>query len=358
MKLLFNDGDQHICGDGAPDLRLHCVLARAQKALDAQMLLDPFEEQFHLPAALVQCSNGQGRQRRVVGQKHQRLARLGVFVADAPQMLGIVGGYVKTVEANRLIADHSRASVGLGRVHALGIHPAFGAGHKERSRLMYLEESPEVQVTPIHHVKRSRFDRQDVEHFDIAHFAVADVNEGRDRSTQIQQRVHLHRRLGAAKRCPVEQTQAQVDGGRIQRVDRRIEFQSRRFLGVEISGSQDQAHRQRVINLPVALVQCVRKRRSGRYPAQAHVEQFALVGRQTGFDVAQRLAPRQLRERHHAKQIGAVQGAHSRISVVSVDDASKGLPRNVLHDLRKQCLAHVHTALQVCQTQNDRKCST
>ena len=79
MKLLFDDSDQYVSGHGAPDLRLHRVLARAQKTLDAKMLLDPFEEQLHLPAALVQCGNGQRWQRRIVGQKHQRFARIGVF---------------------------------------------------------------------------------------------------------------------------------------------------------------------------------------------------------------------------------------------------------------------------------------
>ena len=44
MKLLFNDGDQHIGGHGAPDLRLHGILAGAQKTLHAQVLFDPFEE--------------------------------------------------------------------------------------------------------------------------------------------------------------------------------------------------------------------------------------------------------------------------------------------------------------------------
>ena len=79
MKLLFNDGDQHIGSDGAPDLRLHGVLAVADETLDAQVLLDPLEEQLDLPAALVQRGNGQRRQRCVVGQKHQRFARIGVF---------------------------------------------------------------------------------------------------------------------------------------------------------------------------------------------------------------------------------------------------------------------------------------
>ena len=80
---------------------------------------------------------------------------------------------------------------------------------------------------------------------------------------------------------------------------------------------------------------------------QAHVEQLGLIGGQASLDVAQGLAPRQLRERHHAKQIGAAQGAHTCIATVALDDAAEGLPWHVLHDLRKQCLAHIHASPQV-----------
>ncbi len=211
---------------------------------------------------------------------------------------------------------------------------------------MQSEPASEIGEAPIHDVKAACLGNQDVEHIDLSHLAVADVNESRNRPAQIQQRVHLYRRLGGAKRGPVEQAQAQVDGSGVQRVNRRIESQPRRFLGVKIASSQDQAHGQRVINVPIPLIQCVRERGSGRYAAQAHMEQLALVGGQTGFDVAQRLAPCQLRESHHAKQVGATQGAHSRIAAVAVDDATECLPRHVLHDLRKQRFAHVHTSPQ------------
>lgn len=75
MKHLLDDGDERGGGDGAPDLCLHRVLAGTQKAFDAQMLLDPHEEQLQLPAALVKSGNRQGRQRSVVGQEDQRLVR-------------------------------------------------------------------------------------------------------------------------------------------------------------------------------------------------------------------------------------------------------------------------------------------
>ena len=111
MELLFDDSDQHIGGNSAPDLRLHRVLARAQKALDAQVLLDPFKEQLHLPTTLVQHGNGQWRQCRVVGQKHQCLARIGIFESDAPQMLWVVLHILHDLRKQRLAHVHTALQV-------------------------------------------------------------------------------------------------------------------------------------------------------------------------------------------------------------------------------------------------------
>jgi hypothetical protein len=57
FEIFFDDGDQNISGNGAPDLSLDGVLAGGQEPLDPQVLLDPFEEQFNLPAVLVELSN-------------------------------------------------------------------------------------------------------------------------------------------------------------------------------------------------------------------------------------------------------------------------------------------------------------
>jgi hypothetical protein len=73
-QTLFDDGDQHVSGDRSPYLRLDRVLGRSEERFDAQMLLDPFEEQLGLPALFVKCTNGQRRKRHVVRQKLQRLA--------------------------------------------------------------------------------------------------------------------------------------------------------------------------------------------------------------------------------------------------------------------------------------------
>ena len=77
---------------------------------------------------------------------------------------------------------------------------------------------------------------------DIAHLAVADVNEGGDRPTQVQQRVHLHRRLGRTKRCPIEQTQTQVESRFLSRLTNSLRSNivaDRGLAGVGIKGQPD-----------------------------------------------------------------------------------------------------------------------
>ena len=67
--MFFDDGNEHVHTDGDSDLRFHRILVRAEKRLDAQMLLDPFEEQLHLPTAFVELGDGQSRKLEIVGEE-------------------------------------------------------------------------------------------------------------------------------------------------------------------------------------------------------------------------------------------------------------------------------------------------
>src|ERR1035437_8442750 len=117
-KLLLDDCYQDIDADGDPDLRPHSVLGSAVEAFDAQVLLDPLEKQFHLPSAPVQGANGQRRQLKLVGQEHQVLAGLGIAIADAAQVAGVVLGGIEAVKGDGLVADEPRVAIHRRRVHA------------------------------------------------------------------------------------------------------------------------------------------------------------------------------------------------------------------------------------------------
>lgn len=83
------------------------------------MLLDPFEEQFHLPPCLVERADGGCRQCEVIGQEHQRLAGLGLLESDATQMIRIVRAAGGAGQRNGLIADEARAAIDRSRIDAM-----------------------------------------------------------------------------------------------------------------------------------------------------------------------------------------------------------------------------------------------
>ena len=54
MHLFFYNGYQHVNSDCNPDLGLDGILGGPIKRFDTKVLLDPFEEDFDLPATLKQ----------------------------------------------------------------------------------------------------------------------------------------------------------------------------------------------------------------------------------------------------------------------------------------------------------------
>ena len=107
LQLLFQNRHQHVNTDGNPNLGFHRVIAGAIKVFDAQVLLDPFEEQLHLPTALVEQGYGQGGEGEVVSQEYQALACLRVHIMDAPQFVRVMLDAGRVAQPDDWIAAHS-----------------------------------------------------------------------------------------------------------------------------------------------------------------------------------------------------------------------------------------------------------
>ena len=135
LKTLLQDGNQDVGADGDPDLRLHGILAGAEKRLDPQMLLDPFEEQLDLPSLPVQLRDQFRRQCKVVGQKRYSFAVL-VPDHDPPQRSRIVLARIKDGQGANLVAEHVGAlAIHRLRIAALELGIFLGAGDEECLRL-------------------------------------------------------------------------------------------------------------------------------------------------------------------------------------------------------------------------------
>jgi hypothetical protein len=65
--LFFDDSDQDVNGNSDPDLGLDGIFGRTIKGFDPEMLFDPLEKQFDLPATVVKLCDGQRWKDKVVG---------------------------------------------------------------------------------------------------------------------------------------------------------------------------------------------------------------------------------------------------------------------------------------------------
>ena len=171
MQAFLQNGDEQVNGDGGPNLGVHGVRACAVKGFDAQMLFDPFEEQFDLPAAMIQLGNGQGRHGEVVGQENQRSAGLGITIADASQRIGIMALDVKAGGQHGLVKPQAGGFVHRTGVAAGAAKVFLGAGDEESSTLMETMKSGEVEITAIHEVERTGLPDQLIEDVHVVNTA-------------------------------------------------------------------------------------------------------------------------------------------------------------------------------------------
>jgi hypothetical protein len=157
--------------------------------------------------------------------------------------------------------------------------------------------------------------------------------------------VHLHRCLGRAEMRPGEHRQTQIDGRRVERIDRIGQVQSQALAGVKLPGLGDQPLSKFRMNTPVARLVGIGKRRAPHRFAEAHVIELRHLYRQAGFDVAQTLPVSQLCKRHRSVLFGAGQRSRPVIAAIARDNLCERRPRHKIHELREQRLADVHGRL-------------
>jgi hypothetical protein len=165
-------------------------------------------------------------------------------------------------------------------------------------------------------------------------------------ATQIEQRMHLHRRLGGAKQRPGKQRQTQIYGGRIQRVTGVLQFDAEAVACIQGARLRYQALGELCVNTPIPCLVGIGKRRAFDIVTKPHVIALGGLRRQAHLDIAQTFAVGQLSKRHCAKLIGTVQRLHVTVAAMSRHDSGKRAPRQKIHQLREQRLANVHRRLR------------
>lgn len=109
-QFAFDDRHQDVDADRDPNVRLHGVRIVAVSSFDPQILFDPFEEQLHLPTALVQLRDRQRGEREVFRQGHKPALLFGVVKGEAAQWIGVRLGRLHTRQHDGLISMSRKLS--------------------------------------------------------------------------------------------------------------------------------------------------------------------------------------------------------------------------------------------------------
>ena len=108
----------------------------------------------------------------------------------------------------------------------------------------------------------------------IVQLAIRNVDEARDVTAQIQQRVHLDRRFGGAEMRPRKDRQTKVDRRRVERIDRVGEIKTQILIDVQLSRLDDQPLRQLRINAPIARLVGIGQGRAPHRITETHGIEF------------------------------------------------------------------------------------
>ena len=213
VHLLLHNRHQEVGADGDPDLGLDRVLRGAEKRLDAEVALDPFEEQLHLPAAAIDVGHRLGGDKKVVGYEDEPLVEFGVEVTHPPKMLGILFFGFASGQHDDLVALDTGGFVHRHRTNSSELKAPFRPNDKVSRDEMEVIEPREVEVSPVHDLEGIARGWHLVHDFDIVGLALCNHDEYWDRTSEVEQGVELDGGLCFSEVGPREQREAQIDGG-------------------------------------------------------------------------------------------------------------------------------------------------
>lgn len=220
FAVVLNDGYQAVCYNRSIDLYPHSILGVAPEGRDSEMLLYPSEEQLHLPSLLVQQGDIACLERKVVGQERERSLQFGSVVNDSPEsprilLLGLIARKAYRLVKQKVIRTVKQVLTFYNFI----VEMRLLSDDKERVDDVDSVQSGEVIIPFVKDVERIRLIRNVIHRIHVMELGLRDMNVGRYLGHNIKQGVNLDASLGFSEGCPLEQTQAEVNGCGVERIE-------------------------------------------------------------------------------------------------------------------------------------------
>ena len=206
-------------------------------------------------------------------------------------------------------------------------------------------KSLEIEIPPIHDVKRSRFRDDLVQDIHIVHFASADADFRRDGTSQIQEGMQLDGPLRRSKPGPGKHRKTEIDCRGVEGVDGVVEFHSKVVSGVELPRRVNQSLGKIGVNLPIPPFVGIGQRAARDQTSYPHVIQFCLLSPKTSLDIPATFPLRQLGKRQAKILIETGKTLDLVVPPIPIHTPTEGVHRKRVHHLRENNLSCVHEPL-------------
>ena len=163
------DGGPYLCFDGIDALSI--------ERFDSQVLFDPFEEQFDLPATLVIASDLAGITMGYVGQQNNVLIILLVNQTHTSQRLRVMMLGLLPCQADHLITLQAARGVDGCGGFSIELQILPSPDDKATALTVQVIQPLEIQISPIHNVDTACQNRDHIQDVYIMGLAIGNMDE-------------------------------------------------------------------------------------------------------------------------------------------------------------------------------------
>ena len=350
---LIETGHHQVNADCDPDLSSHSVLGCAKKCFDTQVLFDPLEEQFDLPAAFV---NGRDRlcwQVEVIRQEDQALSSLGIKEADTSEFFRVVSFTFVSAQPNGLIAAQTAGLVDWTRLTQAKSHIAFCPDDKVGVRAFDSKESGKVKISAVEDIDASSFKEHPIHEVNVMNRSLCNLHENRDRTSQVNLSVEFNRGFSPAEMSPRKHRQTQINRGGIDGINHLVNVEPVGVFPIKSSRFTNQNLCECFVNAPVTMLVRICQIRSRDVASDAHRVEMRAPS-QAGFNISKTLPESDLSKSHRKKLISGSHAFTRSRHRVKLHAAIELLTMDEIGDLSKNKAAGVHPLLRMNQTPLDQ----
>ena len=226
LEVVLDDGNEAVCDDGNVNLYADCILGLSPESFDLEVLLDPFEEQLHLPSIFIEKSDVLGCKIEIVRVVNKAPLEFRGIVDNPSDDSGIFLLILLSCEPNALVFEHivSPFEYAFPIDNLVGRLPLL-PDDEERSESMDSIESGEVKVASVKHIACQGFVREPVHGVDIMHLGIGNSVEHGNLRNDVNLSMDSDTRFRASKLCPSEYGHAEVKGRRVDSIELAMQFE-------------------------------------------------------------------------------------------------------------------------------------